>query len=200
MPNGFILALLGSTLLLGACGAPAAVNDAANQAATAVSAPTTVALTNAAGTAIATPAGGVDLDTALNEAGTAMADPTTAAMLNEVATAVTSPDVATAVSEATGVLSAAAENVTVEQGQALVLNATKSTGDIKDYKWTITKAPAGAQTVVGQVIKEGSSGNVSLEPADYAKYFPTAGTYTVQLTVTDAAGKTATDDFEVMAP
>ena len=200
MRNGFIIALLGSALLLGACGAPTTVNDAANQVATSVSAPTVGSLANEAGTAIANPTAGADLDTALNEAGTALAEPTTAAMLNEAATAVTSPDVATAVSEAVGALAAAAENVTVEQGQALVLDATKSTGDIKDYKWTIMKAPAGAETAVGQVIKEGSSGNVSLEPADYAKYFPIAGTYTVQLSVTDAAGKTATDDFEVMVP
>ena len=107
---------------------------------------------------------------------------------------------ATAVSDAAGALSAAASDVTLQQGQALVLDASKSAGDIKDYKWTITKAPAGAEAVVGQVIKENSSGNVSIDPADYAKYFPKSGDYTVQLAVTDSAGKTATNDFAVTVP
>jgi len=97
-------------------------------------------------------------------------------------------------------LSAVADDTTIKQGQALVLDATKSAGNIADYKWTIEKAPAGAESSVGQTIKEGSSGNVSLEPADYAKYFPTAGTYTVRLTITDNTGKTAMDDFDVMMP
>ena len=65
-------------------------------------------------------------------------------------------------------------------------------GDIKDYKWTITKAPAGAESVVGQVIKESSSGNVTLNPDDYTKYFPKSGQYTVRLSVTDAKGAPGT--------
>jgi len=82
----------------------------------------------------------------------------------------------------------------------LVLDATKSVGNISDYKWTIEKAPSGAEALIGQTIKEGSSGNVSLEPNDYLKYFPQAGPYTVRLTVTDTAGKTAMDDFEILVP
>jgi hypothetical protein len=90
--------------------------------------------------------------------------------------------------------------VTIKQGEALILDATKSAGNIADYRWTIEKAPTGAESVVGQTIKEGSSGNVSLDPNDYQKYFPQAGPYTVRLTVTDASGKTATDDFEITMP
>jgi hypothetical protein len=174
-------ALLAGALLLGACGTPTTVNDAANQAGTAVANPTAAA--------------------AINQAATAVLEPTTAAALgdaaNQAATAVTSPDAATAVA---GALSAVADDTTVKQGQALILDATKSAGNISDYKWTIEKAPSGAESAIGQTIKEGSSGNVSLEPNDYAKYFPKSGPYTVRLTVTDTAGKSAVDDFQVMVP
>ena len=99
-----------------------------------------------------------------------------------------------------GAVQAAASDVTIQQGQALMLDATRSAGDIKDYKWTITKAPVGAETVVGQVIQESSSGNISLNPSDYGKYFPTAGDYIVRLTVTDTQGASANDDFTITMP
>src|SRR6185436_10761696 len=115
-----------------------------------------------------------------------------------VGTAASGPEASTAEAlvgtAATGALAAVESDVTVKQGEALVLDASASAGDIKDYKWTITKAPAGAESVVGQTIKEGSSGNVSLNPDDYAKYFPTSGDYTVRLIVTDAQGATANND------
>jgi hypothetical protein len=190
--------------MLGACGTPTTVNDAANQAGTAVADPTTSAAVNDAATAVLEPTTAAAIGDAANQAGTAIADPTNAAAVNDAAnqaaTAVTGPDAATAVADASGALSAVATDTTLQQGEALILDATKSAGNISDYKWTIEKAPTGAEAVIGQTIKEGSSGNVSLEPNDYSKYFPQAGPYTVRLTVTDNAGKTATDDFEVMVP
>ena len=192
--------VVGAALLLGACGTPTTVNDAANQAATAVSDPTAVSAVNDVATVVTDPTNVAAANDAINQAATVIADPTNAALLNDAATAVTGPDAATAVSEAADTLSAAADDVTLQQGEALVLDASKSAGDIKDYKWTITKAPAGAESVVGQVIKENSNGNVTIDPADYAKYFPTSGDYTVQLTVTDNAGKTATNDFDITVP
>src|SRR5689334_20487 len=192
--------LVGTALVLGACGTPATVNDAANQAATAIANPTAVLAANDVATAIANPTNVAAANDAANQAATAIANPTTAAVMNDAATAVSAPEVATAVSDAAGTLSAAANDVTLQQGQALVLDATKSVGDIKDYKWTITKAPSGAEAVVGQVIKENSNGNVSLNPDDYAKYFPKAGDYTVQLTVTDTKGASSNDDFTVTMP
>jgi hypothetical protein len=195
--------LLSGALLLGACGGPT-VNDTANQAGTAIANPTNAAAVNdaanQAGTAIANPTNVAAVNDAANQAGTAIANPTNAAAINEAATAVTGPDAATAVADAANMLSAAADDVTLKQGEALVLDATKSAGDIKDYKWTIQKAPTGADAVVGQTIVEGSSGNVSLEPNDYAKYFPKPGEYTVRLTVTGAAGTTTFDDFSVNVP
>ena len=197
-------ALLAGALLLVACGTPTTVNDAANQAGTAVANPTTSAAIDQAATAVLEPTNAAALGDAANQAATAMANPTNAAALgdaaNQAATAVTGPDAATAVADAASALSAVADDTTVKQGQALILDATKSAGNISDYKWTIEKAPSGAEAMIGQIIKEGSSGNVSLEPNDYLKYFPKPGPYTVRLTVTDTAGKSAMDDFQVMVP
>jgi len=197
-------ALLAGALLLGACGTPTSVNDAANQAGTAVANPTTGAAIDQAATAVNEPTNAAALDNAVNQAATVIADPTNVAAagdaVNQAATAVSGPDAATAMADASSTLSAVAEDTTVQQGQALVLDATKSIGNISDYKWTIAKAPSGAEAMIGQTIKEGSSGNVSLEPNDYVKYFPKPGPYTVRLTVTDSTGKTAMDDFEVMVP
>jgi hypothetical protein len=179
--------VLSGALLLGACGGPA-VNDAANQAA------------NAAATELANPTTQADVGQAANEAATALADPTTQAMINEAATAATGPEAASAVAEAAGALSAVADDVTLRQGEALILDATQSVGNIANYKWTIEQAPAGAESVVGQVIQENSNGNASIDPADFAKYFPTAGSYTVRLTVTDASGQTSMDDFTIDVP
>jgi hypothetical protein len=196
--------LLCGALLLGACGGPASVNEAANQAGTVVANPTANAAINGAATALTEPTTAAAIGNAANEAATALTEPTTAAAIgnaaNEAATAVTSGEAATAVSNAAGALSAVADDVTIKQGEALILDATKSAGDITDYKWTIQKAPAGAEAVIGQTIKEASSGNVSIEPNDYLKYFPKAGPYTVQLTVTDNAGQKSTDDFQITMP
>jgi len=184
MRNIVPIGLLAGALLLGACGTPTTVNDAANQAGTALADPTSSA--------------------AIDQAATAVSDPTNAAALgdaaNQAATAVAGPDAATAMADATDALSAVADDTTVKQGEALILDASKSAGNISDYKWTIEKAPSGAEAIIGQTIKEASNGNVALDPNDYQKYFPKPGPYTVRLTVTDTAGKTATDDFEVTVP
>jgi len=204
MRNIVPIGLLAGALLLGACGTPTTVNDAANQAGTALADPTSSAAIDQAATAVSDPTNAAALDDAVNQAATVIADPTNAAALddaaNQAATAVTGPDAATAMADTTAALSAVADDTTVKQGEALILDATKSAGNISDYKWTIEKAPSGAEALIGQTIKEGSSGNVSLEPTDYLKYFPQPGPYIVRLTVTDTAGKSAMDDFEVMVP
>jgi hypothetical protein len=140
------------------------------------------------------------------EVGTAAALAGTVASMPEVGTAaalagtaVSLPEVGTAQAMVGG-LTATEADATIKQGEALVLDASKSVGDIKDYKWTIMKAPTGAESVVGQTIKETSSGNVSLNPDDYAKYFPKPGQYTVRLTVTDTKGATSNDDFMIEMP
>jgi hypothetical protein len=180
--------MIAGAALLSACGS-APAQDAANQASTAVSAPE-----------VATAASAPEVGTAAAEVGTAAAAPEVATAIADAATAVSGPEGATAEAMANEAVSAVADDVAIKQGEELVLDASKSAGDIKDFKWTIDKAPNGAEAVVGQTIKEGSNGNVSLMPDDYVKYFPVAGDYTIKLTVTDVAGKTSSDDFTVTMP
>jgi hypothetical protein len=187
--------LCAAAALLSACGA-ANVQNGANQAATAVSSNEAGTAVSLAGTAVNAPEAG----TAVAIAGTAVNAPEAGTAVSLAGTAVNAPEAATAEAMTNAAVTAAADDVTIKQGEALVLDASKSVGDIKDYKWTIVQAPTGAASVVGQVIKEGSSGNVSLNPDDYTKYFPTAGEYTVRLTVTDAKGATSNDDFKITMP
>jgi uncharacterized protein YceK len=157
-----------------------------------------------AGTAVSGPDAGTAISQGSDQLGTAVSAPETGTALSQGAdqlgTAISAPETGTAVAAVGNALTAAEEDVTVKQGEQLVLDASKSVGNISDYKWTIQQAPAGAEAVVGQTIQEGSSGNVSLSPTDYAKYFPKSGTYTVRLTVTDATGGTSYDDFSVVVP
>jgi hypothetical protein len=191
MRKFIVCIVFGAAALLSACGS-APAQDAANQAATAVSAPEV----GTAAAAVYAPEAG----TAEAVAATAVSAPEVGTAAAMVGTAVNAPEASTAEAAAGETLAAAANDVTIQQGQALVLDASKSVGDIKDYKWTITKAPAGAESVVGQVIKENSNGNISINPGDYTKYFPAAGDYTVQLTVTDVKGASSNDDFTVTMP
>ncbi|MBK9715516.1 MAG: hypothetical protein IPO81_30165 [Kouleothrix sp.] len=196
--------LLGGALLLGACGGPATTGTASTTTAdTGIGTTTTTTADTGAGTTTTATSGADMSTTATADTGADMSTTATSDTGDAMAaTAIsgagsTLNDAATAVADA---LSAVVDDQTLQQGQALVLDATQSAGNITDYKWTIVKAPAGAESVEGQVIREGSSGNISLEPADYAKYFPTAGSYTVRLTVTDASGGSSSDDFTIDVP
>jgi hypothetical protein len=170
--------MFGAAALLSACGATSA--PTAQEAATAVS-------SNEVGTAVSL-------------AGTAVAAPEMGTVEALAGTAVAAPEAATAEALTDEALAAAADDVTLQQGEALVLDASKSVGDIQDYKWTIVQAPSSAASVVGQVIGEGSSGNLSLNPDDYTKYFPASGDYTIRLTVMDAKGTASNDDFTISVP
>lgn len=135
-----------------------------------------------------------------NQAGTAVASTDLESAAEDAATAVSDPETEGAIEEAIGELSAVIDNTTLIQGEQLVLDASNSLGEIKEFQWTIQDAPQGAEAVEGTTIAKGSSSTVSLEPEQYEKYFPTAGTYTVRLTITDAAGNTSHDDFQVEVP
>jgi hypothetical protein len=174
-----IIGLIFGAALLSACGA-AQVQDSANQVGTAVS--------------------GSDAATAVSLGSTVLAAPEMGTAEALAGTAVAAPEMGTAVAAIGGELQAAADDTMIQEGQALVLDATQSAGNIQDYKWTITQAPAGAEAAIGQVIQESSSANISLNPDDYAKYFPMAGDYTVRLTVTDVQGASANDDFTITMP
>lgn len=175
--------LIAATLLLGlsACGSPADVNSAANQAATAVA--------GAAGSdAVAT-------------AQAAASDPTVQALANEAITAVSNaasdPGVQSAVDQA---FSGMNDRVTLAQGQALALSSLSAVPDITNYKMTVVDTPAGAEASKGQVIKEASNGNVSISPDEYSKYFTKSGDYKVRLDLTTSGNKTASHEFTVTVP
>jgi hypothetical protein len=182
-----IVSFVCATALLSACGASSA--PTAQDAATAVNAPEVATAVNAP-----------EMGTAEALAGTAVNAPEMGTAEAVVGTAVAGPEGATAEALTGEALTAAADDVTLKEGEALVLDASKSVGDIQDYKWTIVQAPSGATSVVGQVIGEGSSGNLSLNPDDYTKYFPASGDYTIRLTVMDAKGTASNDDFTVSVP
>src|SRR4051794_18539505 len=171
--------ILGAVILLGvlvSCG-PGDVNQTANSA--------------AATAAAAVPPG------AEATAAAVASDPTVAAMVNTVASAVSDPSVQGAVDSAFQSLN---NQVTVQQGQALTLNALSAIPNVTNYKMTIVDAPAGAASAKGQVIKEASSGNISLSPDEYSKYFTASGDYKIQLDVTTNGNSTATHQFTVTVP
>src|SRR5262245_6693310 len=121
--------MFGAAALLSACGVASA--PTAQDAATAVS---------LAGTAVNAP----EAATAVSLASTAVNAPEAATAEVIAGTAVNAPEAATAEAMAGDALTAAADDVTLQQGQALMLDASKSVGDIQDYKWTIVKAPSAA--------------------------------------------------------
>jgi uncharacterized protein (DUF2342 family) len=88
----------------------------------------------------------------------------------------------------------------LQSDQPLVLDATRQIAGVSNYKWTIADVPAGAESVKGQVIQENSTGKLSIEPADYAKYFPSSGNYTVNLDLTFNNGSTQTLPIPVVVP
>lgn len=93
------------------------------------------------------------------------------------------------VNELLGQAQVTIENLTpsdlrLENDQDLVLSTSQQVAGVTNYRWIITEAPEGAESVQGAVISENSSGQLTLAPSDYAQYFPVSGTYTVTLELT----------------
>ena len=128
-------------------------------------------------------------------------DPTVEALASEVAAtldaAVADPEVQAALDEAFNAMN---NEMTLTQGEALTMDALSAIPDVSNYTMTVVDAPAGAEASEGQVIKEASGGNVSLEPAEYEQYFTTAGDYVVRLDVTTTGNQTASHEFTVTVP
>jgi|GEM_PF-4780466 len=91
-------------------------------------------------------------------------------------------------------------NLRLQRDQALVLDTTREAAGVTNYRWTIAEVPAGAESVQGQVIAENSDGKLTLEPADYAKYFPVAGDYTINLELTQTDGTTQVAPIPLTVP
>lgn len=170
-------------LTLAACG-PAEVEDAANQAASAL--PSVPAEIAASAEALAEEA------EALASGIEALAS---AGDLNAAASAIA--DAAAEIEALTGQFT---EPLTLQTDQPLVLDTTQEIAGVTNYKWTIAQAPAGAETVEGDVISENSNGKLTIEPADYAKYFPASGEYQVDLALTFDDGSVQTVPIPVVVP
>ncbi|HEY0603863.1 MAG TPA: hypothetical protein VGD58_13175 [Herpetosiphonaceae bacterium] len=164
---------------LAACG-PADVDQAANEAATTVGG----ALPSLPPGAEATAAAALNDPTtqaALATAEAALNDPTTQALLEQAGALVPS-------------------DLRLQADQPLVLDTTQQIAGVTNYKWTVAEVPAGAESVKGQVIEENSTGKLTIESADYQKYFPASGDYTINLDLTFEGGTTQTVPIPVTVP
>lgn len=167
---------------LAACG-PADVDQAANEAAA-----TAAALPSLPPGAEQTAAAALNDPTAQAALATAQAaldDPTAQALLEQAGA---------------GLEGVVPSDLRLQADQPLVLDTTREIVGVSNYKWTVAEVPAGAESVKGQVIEENSTGKLTIEPADYAKYFPTSGTYTVNLDLTFQGGATQTVPIPVVVP
>lgn len=168
---------------LAACG-PADVNQATNEAATSISS----ALPSLPPGAEATAAAALNDPTAqaaLATADAALNDPTAQALLEQAG------------AELEGLVPS---DLRLQADQPLVLDTAREVAGVTNYKWTVADVPAGAESVKGQVIEENSTGKLTVEPADYAKYFPASGDYTVNLDLTFQGGTTQTVPIPVTVP
>lgn len=168
--------------LLVACG-PGNLSTDAQQAASAIagSDATVVAEVNALASAVAEPS----------------MQATAAAVMNEAATALSDPGVQATIDSAFKSLN---DQVTLTQGQPLTLDALSNIPNVTGWKMTIVDAPAAAAASKGQVIKEASGANISINPDDYNKYFTTAGDYKVRLDLTTNGTETTSHEFTVTVP
>jgi hypothetical protein len=176
----------GAVLALAACG-PADVNQAAQDAA------------STAGVAVPSDAA-EQAASALASAG-ALIDASTEAAINEAIAGLSATDLEALGNEAvTAVQGLTPDDLRLQADQPLVLDTTKEVADVTNYRWVITQAPAGAEAVKGAVISENSNGKLTIEPTDYAKYFPVAGNYTVDLELTYANGSKERSPIDIVVP
>ena len=92
------------------------------------------------------------------------------------------------------------EPLRLQTDQPLVLDTTQEIAGVTNYKWTIAQAPTGAEGVEGNVISENSNGKLTIEPADYAEYFPASGEYQVDLALTFDDGSVQNVAIPVVVP
>jgi uncharacterized protein YhdP len=164
---------VGAVLLLAACGAPGA-DQAASTAASAANQAASALPSDVASAAAS----------AVNQAASAL--PSAASALAEV----TPSDLA-------GIVPS---NLALQSSQPLVLDVTSQVAGVSNYRWTIAQVPPGGESVQGTVIGENSDGKLTINPSDYAKYFPVSGNYVVNLLLTNTNGSTNTVPIPVIVP
>ncbi len=176
----------GLLVFLVACG-PADANQAAQEAA------------SAAGVAVPSDAA-EQADAALGEAASALAS-AGAEIEQAVSAALSDADLEALTNEAvTTIQGLTPADLRLNRDQPLVLDTTQQVAGVTNYRWVITGVPSGAESVRGSVISENSNGKLTLAPEDYAKYFPVAGNYTVDLELTYADGKKERSPITIMVP
>lgn len=90
----------------------------------------------------------------------------------------------------------AGEDITVAVGESPTFDGCGSTGDITNYRWTILEAPEAMADDAGKVIAESAPDCAfTLEAAMLAEE---AGTWVIELAVTDAGGAERTDTVTVV--
>lgn len=179
-----MIAAAGALVLLAACGSPADVGSGAQQAASAAG----VAIPSDAANQVASAAA------ALASAVPADVQQTAEALLNDADLQALAGEAVTTVQGLTPA------DLKVQQNQPLVLDTTQQVAGVTNYRWVITQAPSGAEKVKGMVIGENSNGKLTIDPNDYAKYFPVAGTYTVDLELTYSNGKKERSPISIVVP
>lgn len=176
--------LLGVLLVLAACG-PADVNQAADDAANAISSADPAALASQAGDALASAQAAV---------GSASTEELTGGLLSDA-------DINALLSEAQATVAGIApSDLRLSESEPLVLNTTQQVAGVTNYRWVITQVPAGAENVRGRVIEENSSGELTIAPSDYAQYFPVSGNYTVTLELTYGDGTKQQTPIAITVP
>ncbi len=94
-----------------------------------------------------------------------------------------------------GVSADAGDDFTVEVGSSPSFDGCGSSGDIVNYRWQIEAAPPDMADDVGKAIRESMDEcSFSLEAAMLAKE---AGSWEIELTVTDVDGNTSSDRVTV---
>lgn len=173
---------VGALLALAACG-PADTNSAAGTAGAALGTAVPPAVASAAANAAA--AIPSDIAAAAESAVNAAISSVPSDIAEQAAALLADAQLQQLASEAVSTISGLpSSNLKVQRDQPTVLGTTQEVADVTDYRWIMTQVPAGAEKVKGTLIAENSNGKLTVDPNDYAKYFPVAGDYIVTLELT----------------
>ncbi len=179
----------GAGLLLAACAAPS-TDQAASTAASAAS-------------QVASALPSVDTSaaaSAANQAASALpsdAVSAAASAVNQAASAASSALAEVTPSDLAGIVPS---NLALQSSQPLVLDVTQQVAGVNNYRWTIAQAPPGGESVQGTTIEENSNGKLTINPSDYAQYFPVSGNYVINLELTSENGTVNTVPIPLVVP
>ena len=94
-----------------------------------------------------------------------------------------------------GIGADAGDDMTVKVGEAPVFDGCGSTGDVINYSWTVTDAPASRSADVGKALRETNDAcSFTLESA---MVVDEVGDWTIELEVSDGDANAQTDSVKV---